>query len=65
MKRVLIALGLMLFCIAVFAAVKAYGVWVITVVAVILFILGILRKDQPAGPERGEGVQNTEGEKDH
>ncbi len=64
MKRVLIALGLMLFCIAVFAAVKAYGVWVITVVVVILFILGILRKDQPAGPESGEGAQNTEGGKD-
>ena len=64
MKRVLIALGLMLFCIAVFAAVKAYGVWVITVVAVILFILGILRKDQPAGPESHEEAQNTEGEKE-
>jgi len=65
MKRVLIALGLMLFCIAVFAAVKAYGVWVITVVAVILFILGVLRKDQSAGPESGEEAQNTEGEIDH
>ena len=64
MKRVLIALGLMLFCIAVFAAVKAYGVWVITVVAVILFILGILRKDQPAGSESRKEAQNTEGGKE-
>ena len=50
LKRVLIAAGLIVFCAAVFAGVKSYGVWVITGVAVVLFIAGLLRKDKPAGP---------------
>jgi hypothetical protein len=63
LKRVLIAAGLIVFCGAVFAGVKAYGVWVITGVAVVLFILGLLRKDKPAGPSGRDEAQDHGGER--
>jgi hypothetical protein len=45
----LIAAGLIVFCAVLFVGVKTYGVWVITGVAVVLFILGLLRKEKPEG----------------
>lgn len=55
LKRTLIAVGLIVFCGAVFVGVKSYGVWVITGVAVVLFILGLLRKEKPDGSRDREG----------
>jgi hypothetical protein len=63
LKRVLIAAGLIVFCGALFAGVKTYGVWVITGVAVVLFIAGIMRKDKPAGPEGRDETQDRDGER--
>jgi hypothetical protein len=61
LKRVLIAAGLIVFCGAVFAGVRYYGVWVITGVAVVLFIAGLLRKDKPVGPEGRDEVRDRDG----
>jgi hypothetical protein len=63
LKRVLIAAGLIVFCGAVFAGVKYCGVWVITGVAVVLFIAGLLRKDKPVGPEGRDEVRDRDGER--
>jgi hypothetical protein len=63
LKRILIAAGLIVFCGAVFAGVKSYGVWVITGVAVVLFIVGMLRKDEQAGPEGRDKVQDRGSER--
>jgi hypothetical protein len=50
LKRVLIAAALLAACVAILAAVKAYGVWVLSGIAVVLFGLGLLRKDKkPSG----------------
>ncbi len=62
LKRALIAFGLVVFCGAVFVAVKSYGVWVITAVAAVLFILGLLRKDNTAGPEGRDEAPDRDGE---
>lgn len=61
LKRILIAAGLLAFCAALFAGVKTYGVWVITGVAVVLFIAGLLRKDKPTGPECRDEARDREG----
>jgi hypothetical protein len=50
-KQAAIAVVLLVVCGAIFAATKVYGVWVISGVAVVLFVLGLLRKETP----RGEG----------
>ena len=63
LKRILIAFGLVVFCGAVFAAVKSYGVWVITGVAGVLFIVGLLRKGKPAGPGGRDEAQDRAGER--
>lgn len=56
LKRILIAMGLLVFCVVLLAGVKSYGVWVISVVAVVLFLVGLLRKQKPDGTEgKGEG----------
>ena len=55
LKRILIAAGLIVFCVVLLAGVKSYGVWVITGVAVVLVIVGLLRKENPEGPEGPEG----------
>ena len=49
LKRVLIAAALIAVCAVILAATKRYGVWIITGIAVVLFILGILRKDDSPG----------------
>jgi hypothetical protein len=54
LKQVLMAAGLIVLGVAIFAGVKSYGVWVISAVAVVLFVMGLLRKDKPAGPGGGE-----------
>jgi hypothetical protein len=61
LKRILIASGLVVFCGAIFAGVKFYGVWVISVVAVVLFIAGMLRKDKSAGSRGDEGTTKRGG----
>lgn len=63
LKRILIAAGLLVFCVALFAGVKTYGVWVISGVAVVLFIVGLLRKDKPDGPEGKGEADDRDGEK--
>jgi hypothetical protein len=63
LRRVLIAAGLFVFCGAVFAGVKSYGVWVITGVAVVLFIAGLLRKDKPVGSRCRDEAQDRDGER--
>lgn len=47
LKRVVIAAVLIVIGAAIFALTKRYGVWVITGVAVVLFVLGLLRRDEP------------------
>lgn len=59
LKRVLIAGALMAICVVVFAATKRYGVWIISGIAVILFILGLLRKDNASG-NKGDLPDDTE-----
>lgn len=54
-KRVLIAVGLVVVCGIILKATKAYGVWVISGIAAVLFVLGLLRKEQRATGEEGGG----------
>lgn len=61
LKQVLIALGLLLLCIALLAGVKSYGVWVISAVAVVLFVIGILRKEKPAASGPGQETEESAG----
>ena len=61
LKRIFIAAGLVAVCAAILAAIKSYGVWVITGIAVLLFIFGLLRKEK-APDESGE-ASNDRGEK--
>jgi hypothetical protein len=49
LKRMAIAAALVVICVAILAATKAYGVWVITAIAGALFVLGLLRRDEPSG----------------
>jgi hypothetical protein len=61
MKSVLIALGLLGICVALLAGVKSQGVWVISAVAVVLFVLGLLRKEGPQEGTGGKGDQALPG----
>ncbi|MBE0557585.1 MAG: hypothetical protein IH628_10165 [Proteobacteria bacterium] len=70
LKRVLIAAALVAVGAVILAATKLYGVWVITGIAAVLFILGLLRKDNAPGkggdipgdtdrhPEKGENQRS-------
>ncbi len=53
LKRALIATALIAVCAVILAATRRYGVWIITGIAVVLFILGLLRKDTAPG-KRGD-----------
>jgi len=46
LKQVVIAAGLVAVCVLVLAATRTYGVWVISAIAVVLVLLGLLRKDR-------------------
>ena len=59
MKRVVIAVVLVVISVAILKATKVYGVWVIIGIAGLLFVVGILRKDKPPG-EAGE-VRDEQG----
>ena len=65
-KKVLIAVVLVVVSVAVLAATKAYGVWVISGIAVVLFVLGLLRKEPRSGGEekadKGAGKTRSEGQ---
>ncbi len=61
LKRVFIALALVVVCAIILAATKSYGVWVITGFAVFLFILGLLRKEK--APDKPGETRNDDGEK--
>jgi hypothetical protein len=64
LKRISIAAGLLVFCVALFAGVKSYGVWVISGVAILLFIVGILRKEKTDAPKRRDEVLDRDGKDD-
>jgi hypothetical protein len=49
LRRVAIAAALVVICVAILAATKAYGVWVITGIACVLFVLGLFHRDKPSG----------------
>lgn len=61
LKRVFIALGLVVVCAVILAATKSYGIWVITGFAVVFFILGLLRKEK--APDKAGETRNDNGEK--
>ncbi len=62
LRRILIAAGLFAFCVAVLAGVKLYGVWVISGIAVLLVIVGLLRTEKPSGPKGPNGAGKGDGE---
>ncbi len=49
LKRVMIAAVLLVVCAVIFVLTKRYGVWVITGIAVVLFLVGLLRRDDATG----------------
>lgn len=55
-KRVLTAVALVAVCVLILLAIKSYGVWVISGIAVVLAIVGLLRREAPpaAKAEPGE-----------
>jgi hypothetical protein len=58
LKRALLAAALFATCAVILAAVKTYGVWVLSGIAVALFGLGLLRKEKkPSGS--GDGRETT------
>ena len=59
LKRVMIAGALIAICAIIFVATKRYGVWIISGIAVVLFILGLLRKDDVSG-KKGDIPDDTE-----
>ncbi len=61
LKRVLIASALVVVCAVILAATKSYGVWVITGLAVFLFVLGLLGKEK--APDRAGETRNGDGGK--
>jgi hypothetical protein len=61
LKRVFIALALMVVCVVILAATKSYGIWVIIGFAVFLFILGVLRKEKT--PDKTDEIREDKGEK--
>jgi fatty acid desaturase len=62
LKRIFIAAALVAVCAAILAAIKSYGVWVITGIAVLLFIFGLLRKEKAPDKAAGEAPDDR-GEK--
>lgn len=66
LKRVFIALALVVTCAIILAATKFYGIWVIIGFAVFLFILGLLRREKApdktgeAGNEHEEKPRQSE-----
>ena len=58
-KRAVIAAALIAVCAVILAATRRYGVWIITGIAAVLFILGLLRKDKPPG-RKGDAPDDTE-----
>jgi hypothetical protein len=61
LKRIFIAAALVVVCVVILAATKAYGVWVITGIAVLLFIFGLLRKEK--APDKAGEAPEDHGEK--
>jgi hypothetical protein len=57
-KPVLIALGLLAGCIALLAGVKSYGVWVISAMAAVLFVIGMMGREKPK--ESGSGSKTPD-----
>ena len=61
LKRVLIAGALIAICAVILVATKRYGVWIISGIAVVLFILGLLRKEDVSG-KKGDLPDDTDGQ---
>lgn len=72
-KRVLTAVALVAVCVLILLAIKSYGVWVISGIAVVLVIFGLLRREAPpaakadpegggALPPSGAGEEGRQGE---
>jgi hypothetical protein len=45
-KRILTAAALVIVCMVILVATKAYGVWVITAIAIALFLMGVLFREK-------------------
>ncbi len=58
LKRILIALALVVFCAALLAATKSYGIWVISGAALFFFVLGLLRRGK--GADKGAGMPSEQ-----
>ena len=58
-KRAVIAAALIAVCAVILVATRRYGVWIITGIAAVFFILGLLRKDNPPAGE-GDSPDDTE-----
>ncbi|MBA4423737.1 MAG: hypothetical protein C0390_11685, partial [Syntrophus sp. (in: bacteria)] len=61
LKRVFLALALVVVCAVILAATKSYGIWVISGFAVFFFILGLLRKEK--APDKADEARTDNGEK--
>ena len=61
LKRIFIAAALVVVCVVILAAITSYGVWVITGIAVLLFIFGLLRKEK--APDKAGEAHDDRGEK--
>jgi len=61
LKRIFIAAVLVAVCAVILAATKSYGVWVITGIAVLLFIFGLLRNEN--SPDKPGEDPDDRGEK--
>ena len=58
-KVFLISLSLLVVCTAILTATKSYGVWVISGIAVVLFVLGLLKKETPKEDDgSGQGKES-------
>ena len=64
LKRVIMALALLFACIFILGATKSYGVWVISAIAVALFLLGVLRKGEHTDGTGQPDAKKTESVED-
>jgi low affinity Fe/Cu permease len=54
-KRVILAAALVIVCMAILVATKSYGVWIITAIAIALFLMGVLFREKSPDKTAGDG----------